>query len=181
MELSQVKQAIENTPKGSNIVLEWLRPCKTRKGVSVQIEKSVRMIGRMGIDYNNMAAVQDKRESGELPADPQPLPWGKWAIFPFLIEHKGQFYVRLYNGTSDKVHPEVHFFMNGVECSKDDIAPFVLASELSEKDGDCFCCKVENMTRINHEAEWIALYANVEQEKVALTVAPVPAKVLATL
>lgn len=177
MELGMVKQAIETTPKGANIVLEWVRPCKTRKGVNDAITKSVRMVGRMGIDYNNIGAVQDKRENGELPSTPQPLPWGVWSIFPYLIEHKGAFYVRLYNGTSDKVHAEAHFFRNGVEVSKAEIAPLLLAAELEEKKGDCFTCKVENITRINQECEWLMITGSIGQEKEI----PVPAKVLATV
>lgn len=181
MQKDQVVAAIETAPKGANIIVEWVRPVKTLKAVQDNITKSVRMIGRMGIDYDNMKSVQEKRESGELPAEPQPLPWGKWAIFPFLIEHKGGYYLRLYNGTSDKVHPEVHFFRNGVEVSKEEIAPLILASEKEEKTGDCFTCKIENMTRIHSESEWLTLVvANVGQEKVAVAV-PTPAKVLATL
>ena len=179
MELGQVKQAIETTPKGANIILEWVRPCKARKGVSAILTKSVRMVGRMGIDYDKIGAVQEKRENGELPSTPQPLPWGQWSIFPYLIEHKGAFYVRLYNGTSDKVHAEAHFFKDGVEVQKDEIAPLLLASELDEKKGDCFTCKVENITRIHTESEWtmIMVTGSIGQEKEV----SVPAKVLATV
>jgi hypothetical protein len=139
------------------------------------------MIGRMGIDYDNMASVQAKRESGELPAENKGLPWGTWDIFPFMIEHKGAYYLRLYAGTSDKVKPEVHFFRNGQEVSKESIKADCLASETEEKTGDCFCCKVENMTRIHNESEWLmVVVGNIGQEKVAVT-EPIPSKVLATL
>jgi hypothetical protein len=181
MELAQVETAIETAPKGANIILEWVRPLKTRKGVTDNLTKSVRMVGRMGLDYNNVAAVQEKRESGELPAEPQPLPWGTWYKFPFLIQHKGAFYLRLYKGTSEKVHPESHFFRNGIEVKREEIAASLLASELDEKDGETFTCKVENMTRIHTEAEWVMLVVGqVGQEKVAVS-APIPAKTLATM
>lgn len=181
MERSQVVAAIEATPKGANIIVEWVRPCKVKKAVTDMITKSVRMVGRMGIDYDNIASVQTKRENGELPSENNGLPWGTWDIFPFMIEHKGNYYLRLYNGTSDKVHPEVHFFKNGQEVNKDEIAPVLLASEKEEKTGDCFCCKVENMTRIHNESEWLmVVVGNVGQEKVAIS-EPIPSKVLATM
>ena len=177
MQKDQVVAAIESAPKGANIIVEWVRPCKTFKGVTDSITKSVRMVGRMGIDYNNMASVQDKRESGELPAEPQALPWGVWSIFPFLIEHKGAFYLRLYNGTSEKVRPETHFFRNGQEVSKDEIKPLLLKSEIDTDHGDCFTCKVENMTRIHTESEWfMEVEGKVGQEA---TFVPAPAKIIA--
>lgn len=182
MQREQVETAIGAAPKGANIVVEWVRPCKTRKGVQDSITKAVRMVGRMGIDYDNIGAVQDKRESGELPKENAGLPWGVWATFPYLIEHQGAFYLRLYNGTSEKVKPEVHFFRNGVEVRKDEIAPVLLASEKEEKHGDCFTCKLENMTRIHTEAEWlmVEVVGQVGQEKLVSETA-VPAKTIAAL
>jgi len=181
MNLDQVKQAVETTPKGANIVLEWVRPVKTLKGVSDKITKSVRMIGRIGVEYDNLTAVQDKRESGELPSVNAGLPWGKWSVYPWLIEHKDTFYLRLYKGTSATVHPEVHFFRNGVEVALNEIAPYILASEKEEKHGDCFTCKTENITRIHSEYEWVSLVqGQVGQEKITVAV-PTPAKVIATL
>lgn len=181
MQLQQVQQAIATTPKGANIVLEWVRPVKTRKTCQDAITKSVRMIGRMGIEYDNQGIVKEKRETGELPKDPHPLPWGTWAEYPWLIEHKGGYYVRLYNGTSASVHPETHFFRNGIEVNKESIATDILASEKEESKGDCFTCKVENMTRIHSESEWLmVVFGQVGQVKTETTM-PIPAKVLATL
>lgn len=190
MQLEQIKQAVETAPKGANIVMEWLRPLKTNKAGKASnalLTKSVRMVGRIGIDYNNQQAVQDKRESGELPAELQPI-WngkGQWEQFPFLIRHveTGQRYLRLYRGTSDKVKPEVHFFMNGVEVAKETIAPLVLKSETESDHSDdlALTVKIEDLTRLNQESEWLTLViANVGQEKVAVT-SPLPAKVLATM
>jgi hypothetical protein len=181
MQLDQVRTAVQTTPKGANIILEWVRPCKTRKGVQDAITKSVRMVGRIGVEYDNLKAVQEKRESGELPAENAGLPWGNWSEYPWLIEHKGQYYVRLYKGTSASVHPEAHFFRNGVEVEKESIAPLLLASELDDSKGETFTCKVENMTRIHAESEWIMLVVGqVEGQKIA-TAVPVPASVLATI
>ena len=174
MQLAQVKSAILAAPKGSNIIVEWLRNAKVRKGCS-PVSKSVRMVGRMGIEYDNMKVVEAKREDGTLPAENNGLPWGVWAEYPYLIEHKGNYYLRLYNGTSATVHAEAHFFRNGDEVTKESIMGDLLASEKEEKKGDCFCCKVEDITRIHTEAEFVMV---MPQEKIAV---PVPASVLATL
>lgn len=148
MLLGEVQRTIGITPKGANIVLEWNRSVKTRKGVTDTIRKSVRMVGRIGIEYDNIGAVQVKRKTGELPAENAGLPWGRWECYPWLIEHNGKYYVRLYNGTSKLVKPNVEFTLNGETVAREEIESKLLASELAEKTGDCFTCKVEDMTRI---------------------------------
>lgn len=153
MLLGAVQSVIGLTPKGANIVLEWSRGVKTRKGVTDTIRKSVRMVGRIGIEYDSQKAVVAKRESGELPAENAGLPWGRWECYPWLIEHKGNHYIRLYNGTSKLVKPKVEFTINGKPCDREAIESKLLASELAEKTGDCFTCKVEDMTRIFNVAE----------------------------
>ena len=165
MNLSQVRQAIKDTRKGCNIIVEWTRPCETRKGISAVITKSVRMVGRMGIEYDNQNEVQEKREEGTLPAVNAGLPWGQWSEYPWLIENKGKFYLRLYNGTSAITSPKATFFIDGVETTKGAIIPYLLASELREKEGDCFTCTIENITRLHHES----VTAEVSQEKDMVT------------
>lgn len=75
MKLETVQNVLTLAPKGANIVLEWTRSAKTRKGVTDTILKSVRMVGRVGVEYDNLRAVQEKRESGELPTENAGLPW----------------------------------------------------------------------------------------------------------
>lgn len=153
MQVEQVKEAIESTPKGANIIIEWERNGKTRKGVVEQITKKVRMVGRIGIEYDNIGAVQEKRENGELPAENQGLKWGEFEIYPYLIAHKGNKYVRLYKGTSDKVQPKVVWFKNGQEVEIGEIAPLLLKSELTSSKGDCFVVNAEDVTRLHRESE----------------------------
>jgi len=206
MQLEQVKTAMDATPKGANVILEWVRPCKVKKSVTDNITKSVRMVGRTQIDYDNQKAVQEKRENGDLPAENQGLSWGffpdydnePWHICLnqgvkktledgtpnpeyYKVTDSTTHYVRLYNGTSKNVKAESHFFRNGQEVTMEDIKTEVLASEKDKPHGDCFNCKVENMTRIHSESEWMMIVVGqVKQEKVAASV-PVPAKVLATI
>lgn len=147
----QVVEAALMAPKGANIIVEWLRPAKTRKACTMVIEKHVRMVGRLGLNYDAQKDVIAKRESGELPAVNAGLPWGNWEIWPYLIEHKGQHYLRLYNGTSKMVHPMVEWLCEGVVVPKSLIENELLASELTDKEGDCFNCKIENMIQIHNE------------------------------
>lgn len=151
MNIEQVRQAMSETPKGCNIIVEWVRNGKVRKGVTSNIQKSVRMVGRIGIEYDNMQTVQTKRATGELPAENAGLPWGRYEVYPYLIEHKGERYLRLYKGTSNKTTPRVVWFKDGSEVQRDEVADMLLKSELDSKEGDCFTVKVSDITRLNSE------------------------------
>ena len=151
MQIEQVKEAIESTPKGANIIIEWNRDAKTRKGVTEQITKQVRMVGRIGIEYDNIGVVQEKRATGELPTENQGLPWGEFEVYPYLIAHKDKKYVRLYKGTSDKIQPKVAWFKDGVAVGIEEISPLLLKSELTSSKGDCFVVNAEDVTRLNRE------------------------------
>lgn len=148
MKKSEVLAIVRTAPKGANIVLEWTRDAKTRKGTAGKVEKHVRMVGRIGVEYDNLNDVQEKRESGELPPVNQGLPWGEWEEYPFLIAHKGKHYLRMYKGTSVVHVPKVEWRLNGQPVPREMVEPFLLASETAEKEGDCFTCSVENLERV---------------------------------
>jgi hypothetical protein len=152
--LDSVIAVLTSAPKGANVILEWSRPVKTKKAYSaMNIVKHVRMVGRVGIEYDNMKAVQEKRASGELPAENA----GSWFYHddtcPGLIRHKRTDapYVQLFVGTSAKVKPNVSFTVDGIPATMEDIESFILASEKRSEKGETFICKVENMTRIHQE------------------------------
>jgi hypothetical protein len=149
MEFATVKEIVETAPKGANIVLEWERDCKVRKSVTDSIRKRTHMAGRLGVEYDNLKAVKDKRESGELPEENAGLPWGEWLQYPLFISHKGNIYLRLYTGTSATAHPYVTFLKNGEKIEKAAIENCLLASELTASKGDCFVVKVADMTSIH--------------------------------
>ena len=155
MKLEQVKSAVEETPNGANIILEWNRPAKVYKTCPYEIRKQVRMVGRLNVDYNNLKAVKAKRYLGELPETPQPI-WhgkGQWEIHPFLIRHTetGQRYLRLYNGTSKKTIPYSTWTCDGVATPYESIEGYLKASEKGDDHADCFTVKIEAITRIHHE------------------------------
>lgn len=125
----------------------WTKALKTRKGVSAKIEKQVTMSMRAGLDYDNLTAVKEKRESGELPKENAGLPWGQWVAFPYLISHKDKHYLRLYPNGNGKI--ETQYFLNGEKTTMEAIAPHVLASELpSGEKPECITVTLENITEL---------------------------------
>ncbi|MFW5871477.1 MAG: hypothetical protein ACOCUT_00065 [bacterium] len=159
MELPNIQAVIESAPKGANIVLEWTRPCKVRKAAQDQgeVSKSVRMIGRIGLTYDNLKSVQTKRATAELPEENQGLPsWSEWVQYPYLIRHKnnGTLYLRLYKGSSDKIKPRTRFMLNGKEVDFEAVEPMLLKSEKQSKEkADCFTVKIENLDKIYSDKE----------------------------
>lgn len=136
------------TRKGQIVTITACRACKTRKGVESVVTKRSTFQAQVGVDYNAKAIVQEKRESGELPAEPQPLPWGEWEVFPYVITHKGKRYFRLYTVRNDFV-PSVQYYLDGIAVAKAVIEPLCLASEFAEKVGDCFTYPIEGIERIH--------------------------------
>jgi len=154
MELAQVQNVIETAPKGANIVLEWTRDAKTRKGAP-KVRKMVRCIGRIGVEYDNLKAVVEKRGNGELPSENQGETWWEWVHHPFLVRHKTthQLYLRMYKGTSKKTQPMRQFLVNGEATSFEAVETHLLSSEKRSNDTtDTFMVKIEDLTRIHSES-----------------------------
>lgn len=61
--------------KGQIVAIKTERECKIRKGAK-PITKQSMFTCRLGVNYDNIRKVQDKRETGELPAQNQGLSWG---------------------------------------------------------------------------------------------------------
>lgn len=134
--------------KGQIVTLLTEKTCKTRKSVTDIISKSSRFQCRLGVNYDAMKAVIEKRESGELPKENAGLSWGQWLIFPYIITHNECYYFRCSTVNNNYI-PEVHYFKNGIEITKDEAKAMCLASEFYEKEGDCFNIKVDNILELN--------------------------------
>lgn len=110
MNISPQAQALIDlikTCKGQFIRVKYktnIKPAARHKGVV--ITKSVNGIFRTGIDYANKASVKDAIASGER-GEVQTLSWGEWAVFPWIIAHKGAEYLRLY--PVESVAPEATY------------------------------------------------------------------------
>jgi hypothetical protein len=140
------------TIKGQIVALKTERDAKMRKG-KAQIRKESSFTCRIGCDYNNLEVVQIKREVGILPETPQPRPWGVWVpgLFPYVAEHKGNYYFRctVFNSTTI---PKVRWLRDGVEITREEAQVDCLGSEFSEKDNDVFDLKVASILEVNGKA-----------------------------
>lgn len=118
--------------KGQICTLTTARPLKVRKG-QTSILKTSTFQCRAGVNYENIKSVQEARETGEMPAESAGLPWGTWKVFPYVIEHKGEFYFRCTTIKNNFI-PRTVYTRDGAEISKEEAAAAALASEF--KDGD---------------------------------------------
>ncbi len=116
-----------NKRRGTIATLTTLRAMKVRKDKE-PIEKLSTFQARVGVEYDNIKAVQDKRASGELPQENQGLPWGQWYDYPHIIEHKGEYYYRC-TRVRNNFQSQVTYLRNGQEISRQEAEQDCLASE----------------------------------------------------
>jgi hypothetical protein len=133
--------------KGQIATIRTARPMKVRKGMP-EIIKHSEFQCRVGVNYDNIAVVKEKRADGRLPEENQGLPWGEWEIFPFVIRHGAEKYVRctvLRNG----FHRPPVYTVNGAEISADEAKGMALASEFRpSEDNDVFTVKVSSVLSV---------------------------------
>jgi len=141
--------------RGQICSVTYERPLKTRKSAGdIKVTKKVEgLLCRAGIEYDNQAAVQEKRETGELPPENAGLPWGEWDQYPYTIKHKGETYFRfstLNNPTSSHKTTYLHYLdpEHPIEISEDDAKEMCLASEFYEKSLDVFTLKEPNIIEL---------------------------------
>lgn len=129
--------------KGQIVTIHTIRDCKVRKDQQ-PIQKESTFQCRIGVNYDNIAAVQDKRDTGELPEKNAGLPWGQWLIFPYVIEHKGEQYIRC-TTLHNNYHGTVRYLRDGVEITRQEAEKACLASEFPKsqaKESDVFNIKI---------------------------------------
>lgn len=133
--------------KGQFVKAVWKsnpKPAAAHKGVL--LEKHTDAVCRAGINFANLSSVQDAIAAGER-GEVQSLPWGEWKTFPYIIEHKGAEYVRLY--PAEGAHCKTVYFVNGVQVDKDMFASYLTPSEAAKmskgEKPECFTVKRENI------------------------------------
>jgi hypothetical protein len=150
MKSNEYIQAIKDY-KGSNLSVEVHKQLKTKVANRGDIvEKHTRFVCRTGINYDNMKATKEGRDNGSLPKENQGLPWGEWSKFPFIINHKGGEYFRLYPSSDEKLKPHTEYFINGKKVNADYVKSICLASEFSKSNEKplCWTIKAENVKSI---------------------------------
>lgn len=133
--------------KGQIATLTTERDMKMRKGQPLVTKRSTFQC-RVGVNYDNIAVVKDKRANGTLPAESAGLPWGEWLAFPYTIAHKGEVYFRC-TMLHNNFIPKTTFYLDGNEIDKADVKLMCLASEFNEdRTNDVFNIKVSNIMEV---------------------------------
>ncbi len=130
------------------------KPAAEFKGVV--LEKVTTGVFRSGVNFANLTSVKEgiaNNERGEV----QPLAWGEWVNFPFVIAHKGERFLRLttVNGAKSKST----FKVNGVEVNRDEFEKFLVPSARSGAKAatEVFNIKESNLVSFNGEVAEAAL------------------------
>lgn len=127
---------------------------KTRKGVTAVVTKSVRSTVMVGANHDNRQSVKDARANGDAPSENQGLPWGAWVggLENRVIEHKGNFYVRLYpvhNADGTPRACKTIYRLDGKIVSKAMLESICLASEFAEsKSFTCYTLGETNLRAV---------------------------------
>jgi len=130
--------------KGQIVTMTTERDMKMRKGQPTVTKRSTFQC-RVGVNYDNIAVVKEKRADGTLPAESAGLPWGEWLEFPYTIAHKGEVYFRCTMLRNNFI-PQTTFYLDGYEIDKDDVKAMCLASEFKEdRSNDVFNIKVSSI------------------------------------
>lgn len=143
--------------KGQFINLSWERDVRLKASYkncpNIKIRKHTTAVCRTGLSYDNISAVQEKRENGELPSQNGGLPWGKWKVFPWIIEHKGELYARIYNAANTNLKPNIYYTLNGVMISDSVAYTFMTPSDASRERErvscyECFTVKLDDVKEV---------------------------------
>ncbi len=149
MNALQIAEALMDK-KGRHVRATWSRACKTFKGCPYVIAKRTSVFVRTGINYEHLSTVQNGIEKGER-GEVQALPWGNWreGCFPYIIDHNGTEYIRLYPATFDNLRPSVEYTKDGLPTTFDEIKEWLLASEYPKDErAECFTVKAESIIEI---------------------------------
>ena len=144
--------------KGNFVKAKWKsNPKPKAEFKSFQLEKITESVVRAGINFANLSSVKHAIEAGER-GEVQSLPWGEWTAFPYLIEHKGVEYIRLYPSEGINHYPKSVFYVNGEEVSKEIFAGYLTPSEQKkmlspEERPECFTIKASNILEIPQDVE----------------------------
>ena len=134
---------------GQIITIETVRMVKVKKNMPSVVKKSI-FQARVGVNYDNMKSVKEKRSLGDLPSDNQGLAESlEWIKFPVLLKNTktGKEFLRLSKINSNN-KPKTVFLINDVEVDKDIVKPMAYASEFSERDSDVFNIDLNNIVDI---------------------------------
>ena len=128
--------SIINAP-GQFQVMTWktaVKPAAAHKGKA--LTKVTTATVRTGAEYKNFAENADRETGG--------LPYGEWAIYPWVIAHKGKFYGRLYVVENTI---RTTYFIDGEEAGREDFLALLTPSARKAKrpTAGCITVALENL------------------------------------
>ena len=144
--MQEFEKFFEN--KGNFISVEFESPkvpSAIHKGKNLL--KKTKGVFRAGISFGNLGEVKDAIANGER-GEVQPLKWGKWLKFPYLIEHNGEVYVRLYPTANCKI--EVEYNVDNKVVTKEQFNSFLRPSDIAESGEvpQCLTIKASNIKKL---------------------------------
>jgi hypothetical protein len=120
-------------------------PAAAHKKAGIVLEKKTSAVVRAGINFANLSSVKIGIEEGTR-GEVQELPWGTWVQFPYVIEHKDSYYLRLYPSDTKST---TMYFVNDEEVDKDTFASYLTPSESAKlytgEKPECFTVKRDNI------------------------------------
>lgn len=150
--LLTAKEVLDNimSSKGSFVKAKWKsNPKPAAKHKAVTLEKVTESVVRAGISFANLSSVKMAIANGDR-GEVQPLPWGTWKEFPYIIEYKGEEYLRLYPSEGNNHKSKTIYKVDGVEVTKELFASYLTDSESRKflyeyEKPECFTIKVKNI------------------------------------
>lgn len=150
MQTQEIVDKIRQLKAGAFVRLVWRRRLKTLQTAGNRtIEKASSCVVRLGVEYDNIQSVQDKRASGELPEENQGLKGKKWLEYPLFLtsEKDGGLLIRLSTVKGQKA--STTFFVDGKEVPADEVRPLCYSSEFAKRPHrDSFDLAVNNLTEL---------------------------------
>lgn len=121
--------------------------CKNFKGFH-EVKKVSNAIVRIGVKYDNIKAVAEKRVTGELPKENSGLPWGEWDIPGYTIKHNGKIYLRVSLVNGNKIRSD--YYVDSLSVDEGIAKGYCLASAFRTSEGkpDVLTINIENIERV---------------------------------
>lgn len=139
--------------KGKYVTLRGSRQLETYKGVDAVVVKHIKLIGRVGLNYDHMQRTIDGRADGSLPPVNAGLNRMSWDEYPYFLKSNksGKIYVRLYPVDKDGFRNiETRYTVNGHTAASAAALSLCTAKEKQEHSNpDCINYAIDNITSIS--------------------------------
>lgn len=138
--LEKIQEILKTIKKGSFINIQYqTKPKLAKKFADIELLKRTSGCYRVGIKYANLGENKEKITG--------PLSYGTYFLENYIIEHKGNYYLRVYTTKNHKSKSK--FFVNGVETSRKEVEETF--NYKSSQPTLCFNINLDNIISIKNE------------------------------